>query len=164
MEEINPVLKGRCVTEKSDFKDQIWVEAVQWHHREVPESQRTGLVWTSEVQDCEKNLRPALPHCIHKASKNRGRCFPTLGRASAVRTGHRLFKEVPESAVRQERLRMSLLCLGIAPCSLTGKRLAAWTHESFQSTPKRTQLKQWCFICLTCYHLFPSPAVTCMQW
>lgn len=47
MEEINPVLKGRRVTVKSDFKgvtDQIWIEAVQWHRREVPESQRTGLV------------------------------------------------------------------------------------------------------------------------
>lgn len=45
-----------------------------------------------QVQDYEKTLRPALPHCMDKASKNWEwgfpLPFPTPGRTSAVRTGH----------------------------------------------------------------------------
>lgn len=164
MEEINPVLKGRCVTEKSDFKvvtDHIWEEAVQWHRKEVPESQRTGLVWTSEVQDCEKTWRPALLHCVHKASKNRTVLPFTLPntwqgkhseeRAQTLQRGARFTSE-------QERLWMSPLC----PL-LSNKEVLGCLNSRILSVHPGKDTAQTVALHLPCV-LFPRPAVTCMQW
>lgn len=74
-----------------------------------------------QVQDYEKTLRPALPHCTDKASKNWEwgfpLPFPTPGRTSAVRTGH---GEAPESEVTRQAMKVPF-CLRTALCSLTGE-------------------------------------------
>lgn len=59
-----------------------------------------------QVQDCKKTLRVALPHCMDKTSENSERGFPLplpiVGRTGAVRTGHRLVSQAPESEVSRQ--------------------------------------------------------------
>lgn len=70
MEEMKPVLKGRCSIEKPDFKgapDQFGSSSTVVS-KEVPESQRRDCL---EPVKSKTTLSPALPHCMHGASTPR---------------------------------------------------------------------------------------------
>lgn len=125
MEEMNPVLQGRCSTEKSDFKgvpDQIWWRQ-QCCCREAPKSQRRDLNEQGKPKTARKPWALCLTACTRLLEPSR---------SGQVQWGNSLSREEPES----EASRRGSEHFASPLCSLARKSWAAWTRDCFQSTQK----------------------------
>lgn len=168
MEEFNPMLKSRCVTGKSDFKgdfNQISVETVCIAERslnlreqdlfEQVKSKTVRKPWDLFcVTVCTRLLKTAW--CLPSL-------FPMLGRESAVRIEHRLFKEVPDWEVNKKSYEWHPFT-SRHPLAVEYEASGCQNSRILSVHPKKDIAQTMAPHLPRVLPSSPHPAVTCMQW